>query len=71
MKNCTGCKYAIWEKTKTGRLHPSGDGRCKYPYKLPKLPASMYWLYCLDRPEGGYINRRIDLKEHCVYYEEG
>ena len=69
MKNCTKCKYAEWEKTKTGRLHPSGEGKCTYPYFFGKLPASMCWINC--HVSGGNINRRIDLEEDCVYYEEG
>ena len=71
MKNCTNCKLAEWEKTKTGRLHPSGDGRCTYEYKVRVLPASMYWSSrTIPRPSGGYINRHTELKEHCVYYSE-
>lgn len=69
MRNCIDCKYADWEKTKTGRLHPSGDGRCIYQYKVPALPASMYWLGRSDpSPLGGHITRRKELKEHCAYY---
>jgi hypothetical protein len=70
VKNCTGCKYAKWVTTKAGGLHPSGDGMCEYAYKLPPLPASMFWL-SLPRPLGGYINRHKDNKdnkEHCTYY---
>jgi len=69
MKNCTKCKYANWERTKNGSLHPNGKGKCEYKYKIPKLPASMHW--CLSRLKiaGGYINRREELKEHCLFYE--
>jgi len=69
MKNCKDCKYAEWDKTTTGRLHPSGDGKCTYPFKVPKLPAAMYWIgRTVPEPSGGQINRRTDLKEHCTYY---
>lgn len=69
MKNCLGCKYANWDKTETGRLHPSGRGVCSYPWKLPKLPASMYWLGGFEpKPNGGFISRREELKDHCAYY---
>ena len=67
MKNCTDCRYAKWERTKAGRLHPSGDGRCMYKYKVPPLPGSMYWRRN-PSPYGGYINRKKELKEHCPYY---
>jgi hypothetical protein len=69
MKSCTNCKHATWQKTKTGRLHPSGDGVCDYPWKLPPLPASMYWIRFNDpTPSGGHINRRHEHKDHCVYF---
>lgn len=68
MKNCIGCKYAEWEFTKAGRLHPSGDGRCGWEFKPQKLPAAFYWINA-PYPAGGCINRRKELKEHCVYYE--
>lgn len=35
MKNCNNCKYADWKKTVAGKLHPSGEGKCLYPYKVP------------------------------------
>ena len=70
MKNCTNCRHAEWDRTKKGRLHPNGKGRCKYPYKLPKLPASMFWAWDKVTPLGGEINRREQLKTHCPYYEE-
>lgn len=69
MKNCTDCKHAEWKRTASGKLHPSGDGRCRYPYKVPPLPASMRWY--LDRAPaifGGHINRRKWLSDHCAYY---
>ena len=72
MKNCVGCKHAEWDRAKTGRLSPTGYGRCEYSYKIPKLPASMYWRYRIEpEPYGGLINRKEKFKEHCVYYEEG
>ena len=69
MKNCTDCNFAEWSRAKNGRLHPSGDGFCKYPYKLPKLPASMYWLgHTEPIPKKRWINRREEFEEHCVYF---
>ncbi|MDY6857327.1 MAG: hypothetical protein SWO11_22015 [Thermodesulfobacteriota bacterium] len=69
MKKCNDCKFAEWNRTKTGRLHPSGDGQCKYPYKVPQLPGAFYWIGRFGpKPYGGFINRRKELKEHCAYY---
>ncbi len=71
MKTCDGCKHAAWRRTKADKLHPSGEGRCQYPYKAKPLPASMYWSWGNKpvEPSGGYINRHEELPEHCVYYE--
>ena len=70
MKDCTHCKYAEWERTKNGALHPKGDGRCTYTVKIPPLPASQYWAYADPKIAGGAINRRLHLPAHCVYYEK-
>ena len=68
MKNCTDCKHALWDETSTGRLHPSGDGRCKYPFKIPELPGAFYWPFGEPEPCGVAINRRKNLADHCVYF---
>lgn len=68
MKYCTDCRHANWAKTKSGRMHPSGDGMCGYVYELPPLPASMYWV-SIPKPAGGYINRKEALGDHCVHFE--
>jgi hypothetical protein len=70
MKNCTDCKWAQWRRTKAGKLHPSGDGSCAYPFKMPPLPQSMYWL-STPKPCGGGINRKQELNDHCAYYARG
>ena len=36
---CVGCKYAEWLRTKTGALHPSGQGTCGYRLVV-KLPGA-------------------------------
>lgn len=68
MKSCVGCVFADWQKTKTGRLHPSGSGLCTFKYKVPPLPESMYWLDS-PKPRGGYLERNRELKDHCVYFQ--
>lgn len=73
MKNCTDCKHAQWDRTMSGRLHPSGAGRCGYEYKLPPLPAARRWIGGEPMASSGYINRREERKDHCPYFarEEG
>lgn len=69
MKDCTRCKYADWQRTSAGKLHPNGTGWCRYPYKLPPLPQSMYWARS-PYQSGGGINRRKELPDHCDYWSE-
>lgn len=61
MKECLGCRYTEWKKTKSGRLHPSGDGRCKYQCNVPKLPTSMWWIGPIPRL-GGAIPKKEGLR---------
>lgn len=36
---CVGCKFAEWDRTPSGRLDPSGNGKCGYLVGVvPKLP---------------------------------
>lgn len=67
MKKCTGCKHASWRRDAVGRRHPSGDGICSFEAKLPRLPASMYWLQG-PRVGGGFINRNEVLPDHCPHF---
>jgi hypothetical protein len=68
MRTCIGCQHADWRKTANGRLHPSGDGQCRYEYKVPALPQSMYWIGRAPEPSGRHISRKDELKDHCAYY---
>ena len=68
MKNCTVCKHAEWARAANGSLHPSGDGKCEYPWKLPELPQAFSWVGNQPKPWGGHINRREELKDHCAYF---
>ena len=68
MKTCNGCKYADWQRTAAGRLHPSGDGKCTYEYKVPRLPLAFYYIGGTPAPCGGHISRRRKFKEHCPYW---
>ena len=67
MKNCTDCVFAEWKRTVSGKLHPSGDGRCTFEYKFPPLPESMHFI---TKPYVSYgsINRKTELNDHCVYW---
>ena len=67
MKDCTHCKHAEWYRTKTGALHPSGDGMCTWTFVPPKLPASMFFI-TPPYVSGGTINRRKELPTDCVYF---
>jgi hypothetical protein len=69
MKTCTDCKYAEWKRTAAGKLHPSGDGQCRYPWKMPELPVAFHWMGSGGpKPFGGRIYRKRENKEHCAYW---
>jgi hypothetical protein len=68
VKTCKECKYADWDKTAMGRLHPSGDGKCRYQYKIPQAPKAFYFAGGTPVPCGGFINRKQEFKDHCVYW---
>jgi hypothetical protein len=70
MKTCKGCGYAKWAMTADGRLHPSGVGQCTYVWKLPALPASMFWLTGREpAPLKVSIDRHAELAKHCPYWK--
>lgn len=70
MRGCLDCAFANWNKTVSGRLHPSGDGRCTWTMPEIQVPKSMYYLASADnrrlvpRPIGGQINRHHP-EENC------
>ena len=68
MKDCTQCRFADWKRTKAGKLHPSGDGRCKFQYSVPELPASMFWFPGKPEPKGGQISRKRQLHRDCAAF---
>lgn len=54
--NCLNCALADWTLTKSARLHPSGEGKCKFVFKMPELPKSLYFVGGIQ-VGGGFINR--------------
>ena len=55
---CKRCRWADWNRTRNGSLHPDGGGRCKFVWVAPPLPASMYWIGGAPAtPGGGFIER--------------
>lgn len=73
MSKCNDCAFAAWERTRAGKLHPSGDGRCVFPHRTPPIPAAYCWGYYdkpAPRPVGGWINRRTRAVEFCPTYRQ-
>jgi hypothetical protein len=71
---CVGCIYAEWKRAKNGRLHPSGDGLCRYFKENQmdlRLPAAFFWpILTPTVPNGGQINRREkDGVDRCAFWE--
>jgi hypothetical protein len=60
-RDCRSCRFASWQRTKTGRLHPSREGRCTWEgWKDWEIPPAFYCigLGTLGRAAGGYITRQ-------------
>jgi hypothetical protein len=59
---CVGCKYADWKRTRSGKMHPSGEGRCTYMKRNTldiRIPAAFFWVDgSQPTPVGGRITRR-------------
>ena len=74
MPDCTTCAYAEWKRTKDGRLHPSGAGRCTWDeWKKWALPKAFYYvtygsMKVAPEPSGGYISRRNPCSD-CPCYQ--
>ena len=60
---CMDCKLADWQRTAAGKLHPSGDGQCRWVMPELRLPVSMYFVGGRTTPSGGYINRRDEWRQ--------
>lgn len=69
MKICDKCKFAEWDTTANGRLHPKRGGRCKKEVKIV-LPQAFYTTGGGINVYGGFIERGRELKDHCVYWQE-
>ena len=72
-QDCSTCQFARWYRTDAGRLHPSGDGRCEFPFRNKfaelKIPAAYYAL-TVPSFGGGHISRRKPLDEPCPCYTQ-
>jgi hypothetical protein len=70
--SCLSCKFAKWQRTQAGRLHPSGGGRCGWAMPHIPIPAAFYWLGHREnnqpQPSGGYIKRH-EPRRNCPTWE--
>lgn len=64
---CIGCRFAEWQRTKSGALHPNKLGRCTWRPKIEPMP---WWAHSekklLSRLTAGWIGR--DDVEPSRYY---
>lgn len=70
---CLTCARAEWRRTKVGRLHPDGTGKCGWKFEPTPIPKAFYYPWQRDLwialpPSGGYITRS---KVHydCPFFE--
>lgn len=73
---CLTCAHAEWRKTVTGRLHPSGDGKCRYEVTVPIPASTPTWGYGRQATDtstitikGGYIRRHGASRAICRTYK--
>lgn len=74
MSVCVGCLYARWGRTKSGRLHPSGDGKCMHPLAdaaavRSSLPVAVAKTAAILMPYP-WISRKKTLNDYCAAREE-
>jgi len=72
---CDGCKYAVWDRTPTGRLSPKGMGACTYVVTVPDIPFAFSWPGQWGKKEkavlsGGRIERGYTLAVDCPVRED-
>lgn len=63
---CLTCQFAYWQKTKSGKLHPSGNGRCTFEPRIP-IPEAKKWVWELSLSYG-FINRKEEVHD-CKCYK--
>ena len=52
---CLTCKFAEWKRTASGRLHPSGDGKCTWTMPTIFMPLAAWG-----------FNYQLDLKTNAI-----
>lgn len=67
MKTCMGCVFAVWEVSQTGRLSPTGRGKCAFIVKVPVLPEAFAWS-SVPSIQGGEIKRGRRFEKDCPTY---
>lgn len=73
---CFGCKYAEWQRTKTGALHPNKQGRCTWKVSIPVALYSNVPGRFSDKAgenlvlEGHWIERDREHRRVCMVREE-
>ena len=72
---CDDCRFANWERTSQGVLHPGKSGRCTllsaHPLDLRRL-AAFYWVgMAKSGPSGAWIKRGAELKSDCDFKAKG
>lgn len=69
---CLDCKFADWMRTKSGRLHPSGEGECTWEFRASVLAAAYQWS-STPKLTGGTIWRHEGLPGdgRCPQFQRG
>lgn len=69
---CDDCKFAKWNRTTSGRLHPNKMGRCEWVFLPPLVPKAYRFAYGkpgeYPNPSGGYIERGATYTDNCACF---
>lgn len=65
---CLYCRFARWQRTKNGRLHPSKEGRCTFEAKII-IPKSAELPWGKSTICGGFINRDTLVHVDCPTFQ--
>ena len=68
-KGCINCAWAVWPRTKTGRIVRDSMGDCTVRLPAAVLPVSVTEAYGYRLPLVGLVNQLQG--DNCPLYQEG
>ncbi len=69
IKNCRSCKWADWQRTKSGAINPHGYAECKWPVPTVWPASRAYEARHLMRPTSVFDHSRGEMRAPCTTWE--